>query len=76
MTHAILLTGASGMLGSRAALALCEAGHTVVGADIAPAKVEHPNYRHVVCDLTRPDAAAALFRESRTLSPPRFVPPA
>ena len=61
MTHTILLTGASGMLGSRAARALCEAGHRVVGADIAPAKVDHPNYTHAICDLTRPDDAAALF---------------
>ena len=61
MTHAILLTGASGMLGRRAALALCEAGHRVVGADISPAAVSHPNYVHAVCDLTDPAAVEALF---------------
>ena len=43
MTHTILLTGASGMLGSRAALALCQRGHRVVGVDIAGAKVTHQN---------------------------------
>ena len=41
MTHRILLTGASGMLGSRAALALCEAGHTVIGVDVAEDRVIH-----------------------------------
>ena len=61
MKHRILITGASGMLGSRVALALCEGGHRVVGADIAVAKVAHANYTHVQCDLTNPDAAAALF---------------
>ena len=61
MTHTILLTGASGMLGSRAALALCQRGHRVVGVDIAGAKVTHQNYTHAACDLTRPDDVAALF---------------
>ena len=61
MTHSVLLTGASGMLGSRVALALCERGHRVVGADIAGGKVAHSGYTHVQCDLTDPDAVAALF---------------
>ncbi|MBQ8963460.1 MAG: NAD-dependent epimerase/dehydratase family protein [Clostridia bacterium] len=61
MTHTVLLTGASGMLGSRAALALCQRGHRVVGVDIAQAKIVHENYTHVICDLTRPDDVAALF---------------
>jgi nucleoside-diphosphate-sugar epimerase len=61
MTHTILLTGASGMLGSRAALALCQRGHRVVGVDIAGAKVTHENYTHAACDLTRPGDVAALF---------------
>ncbi len=61
MTHAILLTGASGMLGRRAALALCEAGHRVVGADLSPAAIAHPNYVHAACDLTDPAAVEALF---------------
>ena len=59
--HTILLTGASGMLGSRVALALCQRGHRVVGVDIAEAKVVHESYTHAVCDLTRPDDVAALF---------------
>ena len=49
------------MLGSRVALALCQRGHRVVGADIADAKVAHENYTHALCDLTRPDDVAALF---------------
>ena len=61
MKHTILLTGASGMLGSRVALALCERGHRVVGVDVAGAKAAHENYVHAQCDLTRPDDVAALF---------------
>jgi len=61
VSHTILLTGASGMLGSRVALALCQRGHRVIGVDIAEARAEHPGYEHVRCDLTRPDDVAALF---------------
>lgn len=61
MKHTVLLTGASGMLGSRVALALCERGHRVVGVDVADAKAAHENYTHAQCDLTRPDGVAALF---------------
>ena len=31
MTHVIMLTGASGMLGSRAVELLCQSGHRVMG---------------------------------------------
>lgn len=61
MRHRILLTGASGMLGSRAAQELCEQGHRVLGVDRAPAKFAHANYEHVRCDLTRPDDVEAVF---------------
>ena len=65
MTHAILLTGASGMLGRRAALALCGRGHRVYGVDLAPAQCDHPNYTHVQCDLTKPKEVSALFDAHR-----------
>ena len=61
MTHAILLTGASGMLGSRAARALCARGHRVIGVDRAEARCAHRNYTHVQCDLTRPAEVSRLF---------------
>ena len=61
MAHAILLTGASGMLGSRAARALCDRGHVVIGVDAKPAACDHPWYTHVTRDLTDPEAVAALF---------------
>ena len=65
MTHRILLTGASGMLGSRVAQALCEQGHEVIGADRTEAKCAHPNYTHATCDLTRPADVERLFDERR-----------
>ena len=65
MTHAILLTGASGMLGRRAAKALCERGHSVIGVDLAPAQCDHPNYTHVQCDLTKPHEVEKPFDAHR-----------
>ena len=49
------------MLGRRAALALCECGHRVIGVDVAKAAFAHPNYTHATCDLTDPIAVEALF---------------
>ena len=61
MSRTLLLTGASGMLGSRAAEALCHAGFRVIGVDLGGAGVYHSNYTHVRCDLRQPDDVAALF---------------
>lgn len=61
MIHSILLTGASGMLGSRVAEALCQRGHRVIGVDLAEARCVHAGYTHVRCDLTRPDEVSRLF---------------
>lgn len=61
MKHTVLLTGASGMLGSRAAAALCAEGHRVIGMDRAPSALAHENYTHVLCDMTRPDDVEAAF---------------
>ncbi len=58
------------MLGSQVALALCARGHRVVGVDISPAKAEHANYVHAICDLTRPDDVARVFA---THAPDRVV---
>ena len=63
MKHTILLTGASGMLGSRVAAALCDEGHRVIGADRADAALSHANYAHIRCDMTNPDAVAQTFAD-------------
>lgn len=61
MKHTILLTGASGMLGSCAVRELCEQGHRVLGVDRAQPKFAHANYEHIFCDLTHPDDVEAVF---------------
>lgn len=47
----VLLTGIAGMLGRSLALRLAEAGHNVLGIDIAPPPLEHPNIRAEVADV-------------------------
>ena len=63
MSCRILLTGASGMLGSRVARALCAAGHEVVGVDVAASKLADARYTHAICNLMDPDAVTRLFAE-------------
>ena len=47
----ILITGASGGIGSAVAKRFLQKGHTVVGLDVQPASVAHPNYTHYVADV-------------------------
>ena len=55
----ILITGASGGIGSAAAERFLALGHTVYGLDLRPAAVEHGRYTHFVLDL-RTDPLPAL----------------
>ena len=52
----ILITGASGGIGSAVAERFLSLGHAVYGIDLAPAAVEHENYGHYRADIR--DAAA------------------
>ena len=47
----ILITGASGGIGSAVAERFLKNGHAVFGLDLAPAPFEHPGYTHFVTDL-------------------------
>lgn len=54
----VLVTGASGGIGSAAALRFLAAGHAVAGLDVAPpppALAAHPAYRHLLHDLLSPE---------------------
>lgn len=44
----VLLTGASGRIGSRLGQSLLEDGYEVTGLDLAAARLEHEHYSHVV----------------------------
>lgn len=52
MDKKILVTGASGGLGSAIVLELLEEGGCVFGLDIGEAPVNHERYVHVKCDIT------------------------
>ena len=47
-----LITGASGGIGSAVAQKFLSCGYEVVGLDILPATISHPNYTHLLCDVT------------------------
>lgn len=48
----ILITGTAQGIGKATAEKFLEMGHEVVGFDRLPAAVEHPNYRHVLGDIS------------------------
>lgn len=56
----ILITGASGGIGSAAAKRFLELGHTVYGLDIKPAAVTHERYRHFTVDIKRKEDLPTL----------------
>ncbi len=49
----ILITGASGGIGSAAARRFLAGGHEVAGIDLKPAAVSHPRYTHYIADVRR-----------------------
>lgn len=47
----ILLTGSCGGIGLAIARKFLEEGHQVVGLDIRPCPISHPNYTHITADI-------------------------
>ena len=63
MKKTILVTGASGMVGSHLVQELIGHGFHVVGLDRAEGRCEAPEYEHLCVDLGRADAVDAVFRK-------------
>ena len=49
----VVVTGASGFVGSLLCEKLVSSGESVVGIDILPSNFYHPNYSHVLMDLSK-----------------------
>ncbi len=49
----ILITGASGGIGTAVAERFLKSGHIVFGLDLRPASLQHPNYTHYIADIRR-----------------------
>ena len=56
----ILITGASGGIGTAVTERFLSLGHTVYGLDRAPASIRHPDYHHYTIDLRDTDALPEL----------------
>lgn len=57
----ILITGASGGIGSAVAERFLSLGHEVIGIDLMPATVRHPSYVHHISDVRSPETLPELF---------------
>lgn len=63
MSKTVLLTGASGMIGSSVVRGMLDAGYDVIGIDRKASACEDPCYTHLTVDLSDRDALCALFAE-------------
>lgn len=59
----ILVTGASGMIGSHVVQGLLDAGYIVVGLDRNTSKIECSNYTHCVVDLGDLDTITGIMKQ-------------
>ena len=49
----VLITGVSKGIGQATAKKFLECGHTVIGIDLLPPSIKHPNYTHFVVDVSK-----------------------
>ncbi len=60
----LLVTGASGMIGSETVKGLLAAGYTVVGLDRRESDLSAPQYRHFVADLSDAETLRRIVEEN------------
>ncbi len=48
----VLITGSSRGIGRACAVKYLDLGHEVIGMDVRPSTIDHPQYQHLQCDVT------------------------
>ena len=61
----VLVTGASGMIGSEAVLGLLALGYRVIGVDRREGVIARDDYEHCVCDLSDEGAVRSMISSRR-----------
>ena len=61
----ILVTGASGMIGSYVVKGLIDKGHTVIGVDRRISDAKYPGFTQIIIDLSSKEAVMQLFDDKQ-----------
>ncbi len=49
----VVISGTSSGIGEAAARKFLKEGHRVIGVDVMPGRIEHPDYKHIQCDIRK-----------------------
>jgi short-subunit dehydrogenase len=58
-----IVTGSSSGIGEAISLMLLEEGYAVIGISRRRGAIDHPNFRHIVCDLSNSDSLESIKEE-------------
>jgi UDP-glucose 4-epimerase len=63
----VIVTGASGFVGSHTVKTLLERGYNVTGIDVKPLDLKHKNLKKVQCDIVSPELASHINQRDKVL---------
>lgn len=58
-----IVTGSSSGIGEAISLMLLQEGYTVIGISRRKGAIDHPNFRHIACDLSNADSIESITEE-------------
>lgn len=67
MKKTVLITGSSGLIGSKMRNEFLDQGYAVIGLDLSADSYQHPGYQFVKCDLSKEAQVKAAFKKIKTL---------